>query len=268
MNKNNTTINLIVLLLAIATLAATLFWTPPPDSAPTYSNFINNATNETRIHDTVTWSVQLEDESLAGYYVVHNGLGEFTSTPFVPINYKPATFVANVTLNITQPHGKVICTQFWFNNTEGNVNRTLLNESCITVANTPPSKPIISRPRDEKDYYYLPQLNFRSDDSDNDTITYKIYIHDMLFTTTESNTLNLSVAQGDYKITVVANDSLATSQSTIQFTVELPSPPELITLTNGLWVLIGGMLILGVVTTENIVKKRRDKKHTEKYERL
>ena len=105
-------------------------------SNPTYNNFQNNATEETRLNGVAKWNLTLNDNYGLSYYVfAHNQSGTFVNQTFNEASGLSENVEA--TLPITLTRGKTICGKFWFNDSANNINQT--NLSCFAVANTLPT---------------------------------------------------------------------------------------------------------------------------------
>ncbi|MBU1004687.1 MAG: LamG domain-containing protein, partial [Nanoarchaeota archaeon] len=197
---------------------------------PTYTNFQNNASTQTKINGIVNWSIDLADEtSLSFYTFAHNQSGTLTNVSNSTLTSNSA-FVNN-TLTITKARDNYICAQYWFNDTSNNINQT--NLSCFTVANSIPSTPNITFPLNNSNYTSIPYINFSSSDADSDTITYNIYINNTLNISTTVNITQWNASDGYYNLTISATDGTNTSSnsSSIFFTLD-STPPTISNLRN------------------------------------
>ena len=181
---------------------------------PTYSNFQNNASTGTKRNGIVNWSITLQDETgLSYYFFAHNQSGTLTNVSNGTLSGGTSAFV-NYTLRITRRRDKRIYGQYWFNDTSGNINQTLLTDSgaSFTVQNTAPITPTVYYPSDGKNYSDTElDINFSSTDVDGDTITYDIYINGSLNISTTTNVTDWNASDGFYNLTVTARDSSSSS---------------------------------------------------------
>ncbi len=189
---------------------------------PTYSNFQNNATADTKINGVVNWSINLSDNTGLDYYrFAHNQSGTLTNVSLV--NISGTNYFANYTLTVTLSRGNYICGQFWFNDSCGNINQTGL--SCFTVANSIPSAPNIIYPVDGQIYSSIDYINYSSIDADNDVITYYGYINNSLNFTTAVNITYWNASSGYYVLNVSAYDGYDYSgNSSISFGLDTTAP--------------------------------------------
>ena len=196
---------------------------------PTHSNFQNNASDATRINGVVNWSIDMVDgEGLSFYIFAHNNSGTLRNVSNGTLGEATSAFV-NKTITITQARDNYICGQFWFNDTDNNINQTLLTDSnaCFTVANTAPTTPDVTHPEDGKSYSDTElNINFTSTDLEGDTITYDIYINNTLNITTTTNVTDWNAYNGYYNLTVTARDNSDSSanSSVIHFRVNITAP--------------------------------------------
>ncbi|MBW2990010.1 hypothetical protein KY358_06875, partial [Candidatus Woesearchaeota archaeon] len=191
--------------------------------APTYSNFQNNASADTKRNGIVNWSVILQDErGLSYHFFAHNQSGTLTNVSNGTIS-GTSVFI-NKTAIITKAQGNYICGQFWVNDTTDNINQT--NMSCFTVQNTPPETPALYYPEDGRNYSSIPYINYSSADADGDAISYTIYINGTLNITTAVNVTGWNASDGYYNITVTANDSSDSSanSSARRFRLDATAP--------------------------------------------
>jgi len=197
-----------------------------------YENFQNNATDTTRLGGDVNWSITLEG-ILDSYSFAHNQSGTLVNVTNGTL-LGSSQFV-NVTLNVTETRGNYICGQFWFNDSNGNVNQTSLTESgaCFTIDNT---APIISSltlnnilPSALIDSVNITCVAF---DADNDTLSYNYqwFINDTLSSYTtfhlskENITINTNIT-GSCNISDSINTTLY--QNTSKITVGDTTAPLL-----------------------------------------
>ena len=92
-----------------------------------------NITNNEFVYtgDTVNWSIILNDNNgISGYKFATNDTGTLINGSFTPGN---ATFVDEL-VTITASANKTVCGQYWFNDTNNNINQT--DFSCFTVSAT------------------------------------------------------------------------------------------------------------------------------------
>ncbi len=104
---------------------------------PTFTNFENNASaTQTGTTTTVNFSIILADNvQLDVYRFAHNQTGTLTNGTDVTIS--GTSFPVSELLTVTLSNDNVICGQFWFNDTSGNINNT--NLSCFTVESSIPT---------------------------------------------------------------------------------------------------------------------------------
>ncbi|MFH1324354.1 MAG: LamG domain-containing protein, partial [Nanoarchaeota archaeon] len=109
-----------------STIYFTLDMTPP-----TYLNFTNNASNVTKVHGRVNWTMNLSDNyGLSMYRFAHNESGNMTNGTLRRVSGTSANIS---TLQIITLE-RYICGQYWFNDSAGNVNQT--NLSCFMAADS------------------------------------------------------------------------------------------------------------------------------------
>ncbi len=210
------------------------FYTTKDLSPPTYTNFTNNASILTLINGDVNWSINLADnQGLSGYIFAHNNSGTWTNGSYKAIGGSAASYFVNETVSITLGYGNYICGQFWFNDTKGNFNQTLINESCFTVASTSPTAPIIYYPVNGNNYSDIPYINYSSTDADSSSLTYEIYINGSLNATlVDANLTDWNASDGYYNLTVVANDGLSSSDNSTVVEFRLDSTTPVVSITS------------------------------------
>lgn len=183
---------------------------------PKYSSFINNASNLTKVNDTVNWSVTLTDETgLSGYIFAHNQTGTLTNGTYK--NLSGTSYDISNLLNITKTRGNSICGQFWFNDTTNNKNQT--NFSCFIVANSIPVNPIIQYPSNGGEYLEVSNINFSSYDADSEIVTFYGFINHTFNFSSITNITDWNISNGYYNLTIFAGDGYDnSSNSTVYFT--------------------------------------------------
>ncbi len=147
------------------------FEEPPPDPSdpPTYSNLQNNASTTTKVNDTAKWSATFYDDiQLVSYTFSINQTGVWVNDS--EVNISGVEYNVSVTKTIVRKRDTKICGKFYIKDNSANITET--NESCFTVANTPPSLKSV--------YYASTHYNRTFDnimcyastfDADNDTLT-------------------------------------------------------------------------------------------------
>lgn len=170
------------------------------DDYPTYTNFTNNASQQTYLNGVVNWSVNASDQiGLYSYKFSHNLTGSWSTDSQQVIGGSPLSATLSRKLTISQSHAYV-CAYFTINDTGGNLNVT--NQSCMQTLNTLPPVPSLQTPVNKTTQYInLTVFNWATVvDSDGDTVTYTLMIsNSSLFTFIEFN--KSGIASSDYTLT-------------------------------------------------------------------
>ncbi|RLG14098.1 MAG: hypothetical protein DRN66_02835, partial [Candidatus Nanohalarchaeota archaeon] len=118
-------------------------------------------------------------------------------------------------------------TYYWYaNDSAGNINQSV--QQSFIVANRAPEQPSLTYPLDNENISSANiTFKYSSTDNDNeDTITYYIYINSILNTTTASNSTGINFSDGSYNWSVTAGDGYnnTTASDTRDFAVDTTAP--------------------------------------------
>jgi len=226
----------------------------PDETPPTYSNFQNNASNTTKFNGIVNWSIYLADDvSLAGYIFAYNNSGKLENDSYKEISGESVFVNETVTINLSK--GNYICSQFWFNDTSGNFNQTLLTEegACFTIQNTAPTQPTIYYPKEGKNYSNIPYINYSATDIDGDSLNYSIYINGRLnISIVDANITDWNASDGYYNLTVTANDGTDSSSNStvVHFRLDTKEPSWSGNETNAVLMKINGNATFNITVSD------------------
>ena len=188
---------------------------------PTFTNNQNNASN-TRINGVVNFSIDVADETaLKNITFYWNDTGSWLEVASSKLSGTSEFY--NTTQTVTAIRDNFICGNYSIRDSSDNENKT--NLSCFTVANSPPTIPIITSPHDNE-RNNTRKIDFTSTDADGDTITYNIYINNTLNITTTINVTVWNGSDGAYNLTITATDGIDTSanSSVINFILDTTPP--------------------------------------------
>ena len=127
--------------------------------------------------------------------------------------------------------------------------------SCFTVANSPPTTPLVTYPSSGKNYTDIPYINYSSSDADGDSLTYDIYINGTLNISTTVNVTDWNASDGYYNLTVTARDGTSSSSnsSVIEFRLDTVQPSFSNNKTNASSTTYNGRVVqLNLTITDNI----------------
>ena len=196
---------------------------------PGYSNLQNNATSSTLVNGVVNWSIDLSDgKGLSFYVFANNDSGTLINVSNGTLSGNSA-FV-NKTITITETQYGTVCGQFWFNDSSNNINQTSLTDSgaCFQVSNEIPTVPTILVPYNNE-INNTRTIKFTS--TDEDSLTYNIYINGSFNITTSTNITTWNGSDGTYNLTMTATDGFNTSanSSGVIFVMDTTAPVVTIT---------------------------------------
>ena len=191
--------------------------------APSWSNNRTNASLMGR-YGNATFNITISDygSGLSYYIFSWNGTGIWDNRSNGSISGNSVNLIVNKSTNLSK--NNVVGYIWYANDSAGNWNNSELRT--FTVANTPPTTPIVYYPVDGKNYSSIPYINYSSTDADNDTITYKIYVNRTLNASTTVNLTFWNASDGYYNLTVSAWDGTDSSSNStpIYFRMDTINP--------------------------------------------
>ncbi|MBU1854065.1 MAG: LamG domain-containing protein, partial [Candidatus Omnitrophica bacterium] len=197
-------------------------------TAPSWSNNWTNA-SLLKINRNATFNITVTDNIGLDYYIFSwNGTGTWDNTTSGSISGSSVNLSVSKSTNLSQ--GNVIGYNWYANDSAGNMNNSLLRT--FTVINTAPNAPTVIYPLDGKNYSDIPYINYSATDEDGDSLTYNIYINNILnISGISGNVTSWNVSEGYYNMTVSASDDSASSQNSSVVHFRLDSIAPIVTIT-------------------------------------
>ncbi len=140
---------------------------------PTWNNIYNNASTVTKINGVVNWTANISDNiRLSQARLETNNSGSWANETVITISGTSYNFSYSKT--ITRKRGNYTCGKIWFSDMTNHANET--NQSCFTVANTPPPTPASITPASGNQTTNSISITCAAvTDTDSDTVYYEIY---------------------------------------------------------------------------------------------
>ena len=201
------------------------------DSIPPF--FSLNNTNDTtpKIYEGVQINITINDTTtnVSGFiFSWDNGTGTFVNDSYRPLGDDAQSEIVVVNKTIERVQGTLMTWRWHANDTLGNWNVST-NES-LTVANTVPTTPTIIHPANNSILNSYPiLLNYSSSDADSHSITYWIYINNILNGSTAVN-WSFNASDSTYTWYVIAGDGIDNSSNSSINSFILDSTPPFFTL--------------------------------------
>mgnify|MGYP001169426471 CR=1 FL=1 len=189
--------------------------------APVVNTSLNKSLTNITVNDIINITANVTDNIGLSIGQVIVNISGFKRYFNFSISGTEAQVSQNITINVTR--GEVINFTIWVNDTAGNFK---INDTIITVANTPPQTPTIVFPTTDL-YTTIQPLDLNvsfAEDADGDTINISYYINGVLNQTSLTNT-TLNVSDGYYILNVSISDGFAiTENASVNFTVDTTAP--------------------------------------------